>query len=74
MKKKDTVFLYACDDSTECSSIKVILHRGYWKLECWGASGGNASKALNDKIFEGGKGGYSVGVVKVTSEDEEFYI
>ena len=74
MMKDGSVFLYSCDDSTKCETVKVLLYRGYWKLECWGASGGNATKGSSGTVFEGGKGGYSVGVVRVTSDNEVFYL
>lgn len=41
---------------------KVILPAGNYKLECWGAQGGYRSSSTY-----GGKGGYSVGVITLSS-------
>ena len=30
---------YPCTVSTECHPIETTLSTGFWKLECWGASG-----------------------------------
>ena len=44
-------------------------YEGYYKLEAWGAQGGNAMHGLNlqkedgDGVIDGGKGGYSSGTV-----------
>ena len=69
------VYVYNCESHVSCSSQKTLLHRGYWKLECWGASGGNASKSIYDpRVFVGGRGGYSVGVIHVKDPYEIFYL
>lgn len=46
----------------------ITLPKGTYKLECWGAQGGNgtASPSNNSQLF-GGKGGYSYGVFSPTS-------
>lgn len=46
----------------------VILPKGIYKLECWGAQGGYRSNATY-----GGKGGYSVGIITL-NEKTEFFI
>ena len=54
-------FLYPSEDSTSCNSLfKVTLKAGNYKLECVGASGGKVNSV------EGGKGGYSCGVLQLT--------
>lgn len=47
----------------------ITLPKGTYKLECWGAQGGNgtASPSNNFQLF-GGKGGYSYGVFSPTSD------
>lgn len=47
----------------------ITLPKGTYKLECWGAQGGNgtASPSNNSQLF-GGKGGYSYGVFSSTSD------
>lgn len=45
----------------------VILPKGIYKLECWGAQGGYRSSATY-----GGKGGYSVGAISLDEETELF--
>lgn len=47
----------------------ITLPKGTYKLECWGAQGGNgtASPSSNSQLF-GGKGGYSYGVFSPTSD------
>lgn len=45
----------------------VILPKGIYKLECWGAQGGYRSSATY-----GGKGGYSVGTITLDEETEFF--
>lgn len=45
----------------------VILPKGIYKLECWGAQGGYRSSATY-----GGKGGYSVGTLTLEEETELF--
>ena len=67
-------FAYPCDDSTNCYGFEIVLERGYWKFECWGASGGDSYHNKLGVSFPGGKGGYSVGVVNVTKETESFFI
>lgn len=41
----------------------VVAKSGYYKLEIWGAQGGNTS------VSQGGKGGYSVGYKKLNAGD-----
>ena len=53
------VFNYSCSDSSSCNYIEVILDRGIYRLELYGASGANGSYKSMNSI--GGKGGYSRG-------------
>ena len=63
------IFEYPCKyDSTKCHPIEVNLTKGFWKLEVWGASGGDALLENTQTTCEGGKGGYSVGVLKLYSD------
>lgn len=45
----------------------VVPESGYYKIECWGASGGNAGTAI------GGKGAYTNGIIYL-SKDEVIYV
>lgn len=46
----------------------ITLPKGTYKLECWGAQGGNGTASpSNDSQLFGGKGGYSYGVFSPTS-------
>ena len=67
------VFDYPCeDDTTQCHTIEVNLTKGYWKLEVWGASGGDAIHELTKTTCIGGKGGYSVGVLKLFADNKAY--
>lgn len=44
----------------------VTLPKGTYKLECWGAQGGN-SNLSNGTYGNGGKGGYSTGILNVST-------
>lgn len=44
----------------------VTLPEGTYKLECWGAQGGN-SNLSNGTYGNGGKGGYSTGILNVST-------
>ena len=70
MKLIYTIYSYTCDNNINCHEFSVLLNQGYWKLECWGASGGDSFQLSHDKVsFPGGKGGYSVGVVYVANKE-----
>ena len=58
------LYKYPCDNNlTNCSSFKATYSPGYWKVECWGASGGDGYNNDTDYVYKGGLGGYSVGVL-----------
>ena len=68
------VFHYPCPkDTVTCYGLKITLPQGFWCLEVWGASGGDAYHTPTQKIVKGGKGGYSIGVLKISS-DTELYL
>lgn len=47
-------------------SVKsVILPKGQYQLECWGAQGGNGT---NNTSLPGGKGGYSKGIITLNKK------
>ena len=74
MKFSQTTYSYTCDDSTTCHEFIINLSKGFWKIKCWGASGGDSTQIKGNKSsFSGGKGGYSVGVIN-TTEDEKFFL
>ena len=63
---------YPCPVSTECHPIETTLTQGFWKLECWGASGGYAYNSVGNFYTDAGPGGYSVGVIRITQETKIF--
>lgn len=44
------------------AAVAITLPPGRYKLECWGAQGGNA---YNSASYPGGKGGYSTGALTI---------
>jgi hypothetical protein len=54
-------YRYPCDDKEICNPVLVKLRQGSYKFELWGAQGGNVTGA------EGGSGGYSSGILVVSS-------
>lgn len=55
-----TLYLFEYTGSVQ----EVTLPAGKWKLEVWGASGGGSTVVANS---EGGKGGYSKGIIQLTT-------
>lgn len=47
------------------SMKSVILPKGQYQLECWGAQGGNGS---GNASYPGGKGGYSKGIITLNKK------
>ena len=47
------------------SMKSVILPKGQYQLECWGAQGGNGT---NNTSWPGGKGGYSKGIITLNKK------
>lgn len=43
----------------------ITLPKGTYKLECWGAQGGNG---CTDSSYTGGKGGYSIGTISLNTK------
>ena len=66
------IYQYPCENSTTCSSLEVTLHVGLWKIECWGASGGDSFNRVNNHVFLGGRGGYSSGLLRIESPTKLF--
>jgi hypothetical protein len=54
-------YRYPCDSKEICNPVLVKLKQGSYKFELWGAQGGNVTGA------EGGSGGYSSGILRVSS-------
>ena len=70
----DANAVFAFDTGSE--DVYDVLYTGYYKLEVWGAQGGsikNLSSQWGTLNFNGGYGGYSVGVVKLT-RGQKLYI
>ena len=65
--------IYNCTESVETF---IAPYTGMYLLEAWGAQGGNAGETnINEKIMtavEGGKGGYSSGLVALNAGDKVY--
>lgn len=59
----DIVKTFSC---TKEGQEYIIPESGYYRIECWGASGGNAGSAI------GGKGAYTNGIIYL-SKNEKIY-
>lgn len=46
----------------------ITLPKGTYKLECWGAQGGDSSSNSEIEVGMGGKGGYSVGTITLNQK------
>ena len=51
------------------SKKTITLPKGKYKLECWGAQGGNYTTS-----YLGGMGGYSVGTIELSADSTAIYI
>lgn len=65
-------FNYPCVKTYECTYYHSVLPPGYYKLEVWGARGGNG-KFVYGPCDPIGMGGYSVGVLHLT-ESSDVYV
>ena len=64
-QQKTFTLEYPCQSYSQCSPYKINFERGVYKLEIWGASGGNCVQgSINAK---GGYGGYATGILIVHS-------
>lgn len=52
------IFRYQCTNDLNCPPYQYHADRGNYKLECWGAQGGNITSPIE---VEGGKGAYASG-------------
>lgn len=62
------LFDYPCDNRTYCEPYKVLLNSGLYKIELWGASGGNArnyNSAKFPQTANAGNGAYVKGIIKL---------
>ena len=66
------IYEYPCNDQISCHEIIVLFTPGLWKVECWGASGGDGYSNDYDFTTLGGLGGYSVGVVKIRQNTKAY--
>ena len=58
---------YPCSTHKECYPIESNLPPAYYLLEVWGAQGGSSGD------FYGGKGGYSRGILKLSTTTKAFF-
>ena len=56
-------FPYPCNSTTNCKPYTIYFKRGIYKLEVWGAQGGDGrvQNSNNLKIGSGGRGAYASG-------------
>lgn len=66
---------YICTESVETFTANSD---GYYLLEAWGAQGGSVPENINGsktlEAIEGGKGGYSYGIVYLNKDDEIYVV
>ena len=60
------IMVLAVDFDYTGSVQTATLTPGRYKLECWGAQGGNSNQS-NGTYGNGGKGGYSTGILNVST-------
>ena len=63
-------FDFQCPETFSCSPIEVLFPPGIYLFELWGASGANST--YNGMFNEGGKGGYSRGVLSLINKTKLF--
>lgn len=56
------LFSYPCSDNASCSPYTVVLSKGVYLFELWGAQGGN-SRHSSYQIYGGALGGYTKAAV-----------
>lgn len=49
---------YPCLNNEECAPYKLVLFPGQYKVELWGASGGDTKSVASQNLIHGGLGGY----------------
>lgn len=59
------VYRYSCTDPNNCQPFRYDANPGRYKLECWGAQGGNLTTPYD---IQGGKGGYASGILTLTEK------
>lgn len=64
---------YGMVDYSNQVQTKTITEPGYYKLEVWGAQGGD-SYVEGDANYRGGYGGYSQGIIKLDSETNLYVV
>ena len=63
------LFKYPCLQLNKCSLISVTFPPGVFRLECWGASGGNRGTQYDD----GGRGAYTRGDIAFSDPTTLFF-
>lgn len=58
------LYEFNCNGSIDCEPYNLTLSPGSYRIEAWGAQGGNNTETT---FIEGGKGGYAKGVLSITS-------
>ena len=69
-----STFFYPCTSSVTCKPYLLFLKRGTYKIELWGAQGGDARLANSETMQEniGGKGGYVSGIIRLTQSTQMY--
>ena len=70
------LFNYPCKSETECSLTTILLNKGVYLFEVWGAQGGNSlinhTGMISSTPESGGKGGYSRGTLYLSDTTKVF--
>ncbi|EAX90127.1 hypothetical protein TVAG_088200 [Trichomonas vaginalis G3] len=64
------LYVYNCTNYLDCQPFRRDLPPGRYKLEAWGAQGGNVT--YDGTLYEGGKGGYVSGELDLTQKKTLF--
>ena len=68
------LFQYPCIDTTSCKPYNVLLEKGLYKFELWGAEGGLGRYQNTPNLRENsaGKGAYVSGLINIPSSTNIF--
>ena len=73
--KDSFIFEYPCDSNTTCEPYAIQFQKGRYRIELWGASGGNGRFGNEIELMpnSGGNGSYVAGNIYL-KEPYKFYL
>ena len=71
---KEFIFNYPCTSEAKCAPYEVLFSPGTYKIELWGAQGGDARYQNTDTLIpeSGGKGAYVSGIIHMVGTTKMF--